>query len=877
MSIRYSHPPEDGHEGVYLRDHLDDVARRANEVVPNGATTPEGESVQRVVETLAYVHDFGKATTFFQEYLRHDTEPEYKPCRYHAPIGSFAAYYALDAQEFATETCLAGFVAVAKHHGRLPDVTQYIYDRAYNSENSTSVAQTNAEQQQAAIAMQLNDIEEHVPKLAADIFDDATDSDGSWDVFREAYKELLDEIAATVATESGTTISRDSLSDSCYGLVLECWGSLVLADKTSAASRSEDTSSETIYEAERPSMQILDEYVDDLESSSPADPDSSRPERLNHYRSRARSTIKENAKEFADEGGGVATLTLPTGMGKTLSGLSAAQTIRDELGGERVIYALPFTSIIDQVVDEVEDIYDTDTLGRLLTAHHHLSETKILDEDDVDADEADKNDDVAGMLAESWRAGLTVTTFVQLFESLAGPANKQSMKLPALRDSVVILDEPQSLPLDWWKLVPRLVTILTEQYNATVIAMTATQPKLFDAATERIEEVTELVDDPDVYFEATERVQYELDASAERYIETQSEPKGYADAGAELLSAVDAGASTLAVCNTIDSTRALFDELTDSRRSLLSVGDVYTDELDTADTTADIDPEALATRIKNQSDASILHLSTRLRPIDRLKLIETAKELTDDEHGLITVSTQLIEAGVDISFERVYRDLAPIDSIVQAAGRCNRSFEREQGRVVIWWLDVPDEQEKTPAEAVYNRGATLLPVTAETLDSVRESDTPLSETAVARTAVTEYYRRLHADKNVGKQQYVEYVDDLRGDELRELSLIDQRNAVDIIICRTEAERMQVEQVRDAWKHYEFDRVRRLMDELKELRVSMPIYRGESDKKEKIAHLNPVHEDTNVLCLDVREHGLSQYFDQNTGFVIPDSTAERRII
>ena len=879
MTVRYSHPPENGHDGVELVDHLEDVARRVQEIVAIDAQTPEGESLRDVVETLAYVHDFGKATTFFQDYLLDSTEPEHKQYRYHAPVGSFAAYYALDARGYDTETCLAGFVAVAKHHGRLPDVVEYIHDRSYRRENVSPGSFNSDEQQQNAIAKQLEDINTHVPTLAAELFEEATDGADSWEAFRTSFTDgLLDEIASTVETVgSGATISRDSLSDSCYGLVLECWGSLVLADKTSAASRSEDTNSGSTYGAEPPSLQVLNEYVDDLESSSPADPDGSRTERLNHHRSRARSTVVTNAEQFAGGGGDVATLTLPTGMGKTLSGLSAAQTIRDELGGGRIIYALPFTSIIDQVVDEVEEIYETDTLGRLLTAHHHLSESKIVDEDDVDVDEVDKNDDVAGMLAESWRAGLTVTTFVQLFESLAGPANKQSMKIPALRDSVVILDEPQSLPLDWWKLVPRLVTILTEQYSATVIAMTATQPQLFDSATERIEEVTELVDDPDVYFEATERVQYELDASAERYIETQSEPKGYADAGAELLSAIDAGASTLAVCNTIDSARALFDELTDPRRSLLSVGDVYADELDAADTTADIDPEALATRIKHQSDASILHLSTRLRPIDRLKLIETAKQLTDDEHGLITVSTQLIEAGVDISFDRVYRDLAPIDSIVQAAGRCNRSFEREQGRVVIWWLDVPDEQDKTPAEAVYNRGATLLPVAAETLDSVREADISLSETTVARTAVREYYQRLHDDKNVGKQEYVEYVDNLRGDELKELSLIDQRNAVDIIICRTESERRQVEQVRDAWKHYEFDRVRRLMDELKELRVPMPIYRGESNKKEKIAHLNPVHEDTDVLCLDVREHGLSQYFNQNTGFVIPDNTAERRII
>ena len=875
--VVYSHPPEDGYEGVYLRNHLDDVARRASEIVPDEATTPDDESLQQVVETLAYVHDFGKATTFFQEYLRHGTEPEYKTCRYHAPIGSFAAYYALDTQDFDTETCLAGFVAVAKHHGRLPDVTQYIYNRAHTPENSTDGAQSNDEQVKAAIAMQLNDIEEHVPELAADIFDDATDSDGSWDGFRYSYKDLLNEIADTVATESGMTISRESLSDSCYGLTLEIWGSLVLADKTSAASRGEEADVDSTYEATQPSLQKLDEYVANLEASSPADPDGSRTERLNHYRSRARSSVVENAKQFAEAGGGVATLTLPTGMGKTLSGLSAAQTVRDELGGERVVYALPFTSIIEQVVDEVEDIYETDTLGRLLTAHHHLSETKIVDEDDTDADDADKNDDVAGMLAESWRAGLTVTTFVQLFESLAGPANKQSMKIPALRDSVVILDEPQSLPLDWWKLVPRLVTILTEQYGATVIAMTATQPQLFDETTERGGDVTELVDDPDIYFEATERVQYELDVSTERYIETQEAPKSYADAGTELLTAVDSGASTLAVCNTIDSARALFDELTDNTDLLPSVGDIYSDELSTVETTADIDPETLAGRIEEWSDRSVLHLSTRLRPVDRLKLIETAKELTDDGHGLITVSTQLIEAGVDISFDRVYRDLAPIDSIVQAAGRCNRSFERKQGRVIVWWLDVPEEQQKTPAEAVYNQGETLLPVAAETLDAVRKENKPLSETAVARTAVTEYYKALHTDRNVGKQEYAEYVDDVRGDKLKELSLIDQRNAVDIIICRTKDERDQIEQVREAWTQYEFDRVRQLIDELKETRVSIPIYHGESDKRDKLGQLNPVHSDTGVLCLDVRKHGLSEYFDENMGFVIPDSTAERRIL
>ncbi len=870
MTVRYSHPPEDGHEGVELKDHLDDVAQRVRQIVSEDATTTadEPESLQHVVETLAHIHDFGKATTYFQEYLLHGTEPEQKTYRYHAPVGSFAAYYVLDVQGFETETCLAGFVAVAKHHGRLPDVANYIHNRAKRRDNIS--AENNAEQQQSAIGEQLQDIHSHAPNLAEEIFENATNGHGSWTAFCSSFIDLLEEIAAAVEITGGDTFTRSALSESCYGLVLECWGALVFADKTSAAGRADEAASEqSTYAAVPALLQELDRYVDDLESSSPADPDGTRAEQLNHYRARARSAITQNAAMFAEQGGGVATLTLPTGMGKTLSGLSAAQTVRDELGGERVIYALPFTSIIEQVVDELEEIYKTDTLGRLLTAHHHLSETTILDEHEMDVDDADRNDDVAGMLAEGWRAGITVTTFVQLFESLAGASNRQSMKLPALRDSVIILDEPQSLPLDWWKLVQRLVEMLTEQYDATVIAMTATQPQLFDGS-------TELVDDPAEYFEATARVEYLLDQSTERYIDSQEGPKSYADAATNLLETVEQGESSLAVCNTIDSARTLTHKLTDSQTAFTQVGEMYETILNELDNDEKVNPEQLAERISDSGDQSILHLSTRIRPVDRLRLIDTAKELTERGHPLITVSTQLIEAGVDISFDRVYRDLAPIDSIVQAAGRCNRSFERDCGQVTIWWLDVPDEQQKTPAEAVYNRGETLLPVTADTLDSVRDDEQTLSERAVARTAVRRYYKKLHNEKNVGKQQYVEYVDNARSDELERLSLIEQRNAVDICICRTDADRNRIDKIKEAGP-YEFDCIRELIDELKETRVSVPIYRADSNEAEAIGHLDPIYSDSDVRWLDTREHSQKEYFDANTGFVVPDNTIERRFL
>jgi superfamily II DNA or RNA helicase len=696
------------------------------------------------------------------------------------------------------------------------------------------------------------------------VFRKATRDGGNWASFRDGFRELLGEIEETVATTGEVPgVRQDALSDSCYALVLQLWSSLVFADKTSAAGTKND---EQTYAGEPPSLQQIDEYVSEIEASVSTDPEGTRTERLNHYRSRARESVLTNIEEFVTEGGGVATITLPTGMGKTLTGVSAALALRNRLHGERVVYALPFTSIIDQVVDELEGIYKTDTKGRLLTAHHHLAETTIQT-DETDAEEADRNDDIAGMLAESWRAGLTVSTFVQLFESLAGPKNRQSLKLPALHDSVIVLDEPQSLPLDWWKLVPRLVSILTEQYDATVIAMTATQPQLFDNP-------TRLVDDPEVYFEAVNRVSYELDDSVRYYSSKDTGPKSYDEAAYEIRSALDAEKSALAVCNTIDSAQLLTDCLSDSI-SAANVAEAYAIELESVGDVDAVDPTAIANRIAATNDPALLHLSTRLRPADRLTLIETAKRLTEQGHALAVVSTQLIEAGVDISFDHVFRDFAPIDSIVQAAGRCNRSFESERGRVLVWWLDAPGDQPKTPAEAIYNRGVSLLPVVADTLEAVRDEVGELTETAVARRAVTEYYDRLHDEKNVGKKEYADYVDDAKAKELAELSLIDQKRSVDVFVVRTETERGLVEQIRRAEQEYDFELLRKLLDETKPLRLSIPVHRDDSETAEAIGSLAPIRKDEGLYELDVRQHG--SHFDQTKGFVIPDSSVDHQFI
>jgi CRISPR-associated endonuclease/helicase Cas3/CRISPR-associated endonuclease Cas3-HD len=258
-----------------------------------------------------------------------------------------------------------------------------------------------------------------------------------------------------------------------------------------------------------------------------------------------------------------------------------------------------------------------------------------------------------------------------------------------------------------------------------------------------------------------------------------------------------------------------------------------------------------------------------------LTLIETAKRLTERDIPVLVVSTQLVEAGVDISFDRVYRDLAPIDSVVQAAGRCNRSFERERGTVTVWWLDAPDDQRQTPAEAVYNRGTTLLPLVAETLQRVREESGGLTETDVARTAVRRYFERLRDDKDVGKQEWADFVDMAEAERLGELSLIDQRRSAEVVVARTAEERALLERIHDAQEEYDYARLDELLEETKSLQVSVPYYREDSERADAIRELPVLVEDQGIYELNVQTHGTK--FDATTGFVVPESSVDHQFL
>lgn len=855
MVERYSHPPDRGRSAVLLEDHLRDVADRAEVVVPESATTPNGEPMIDFVCRLALVHDFGKLTTWFQQHIEMiEGEPRGNPT-HHALIGAVLSYYVLERSGYEDEECLAGYVAVAKHHGSLPDVPEYVFERtAWNRRRPAK------NERQEEVIEQVENIDQEAASLAEKLISEATDSSGSWAEFASAVRDhsQFESIKSQVSS-TGYNHDAHGISSEFYPCVMQAWSALSLADKTSAAGAPKEG-----YRASEPARSVLDEYITGL----PADEEtlSDREQQLNSWRSEARASVLTNVERVISSHEQLATLTLPTGMGKTLTGLDAALTLREGTERDRIVYALPFTSIIDQVDSELRDIFDTDGRDDLLTVHHHLAETivELADEEDTDEYAA-----IEEMLGESWRSGLVLTTYVQLFESLVGPKNTQSMKLPALYNSVIILDEPQSLPHDWWPLVRRLAKILTEEYNATIIAMTATQPQLF-------EDVDELVADPEQYFTEIERVEYEIDESVQLFPEREHGPVEYEEAADRIVTTAMEHGDVLSVCNTIDSAQELTRRVL-KRREATDVGDVYAGLLEN-DGTGRVDGSQVADAVTERTDEiAVLHLSTRIRPRDRLVLIDAVKALTKRHVTLLAVSTQLIEAGVDVSFDRVYRDFAPMDSIVQAAGRCNRSFECDRGHVTVWWLDAPEGKDLTPGEAVYNEwGDSLLSVTSQVFESQGlDERARVSESTVAWDCVREYYRVLREERRVGKELYVELLDNGEFEQASQLSLIDQRLAIEVVVCRTDRDRERIENIKDAWSAFEFDTVRNLLDETKSAQVSVPVYRSDSPEAEKIGGLNRVHDETDIRWLDTREH--LDYFDETVGLVVPDTTVEGRFL
>ncbi|HKS48290.1 MAG TPA: CRISPR-associated helicase Cas3' [Amycolatopsis sp.] len=289
------------------------------------------------------------------------------------------------------------------------------------------------------------------------------------------------------------------------------------------------------------------------------------------------------------------------------------------------------------------------------------------------------------LAAENWDAPFIMTTTVQLFDSLFGRKPARSRKLHRLVNSVVVLDEVQALPVPL--LLPILdgLRVLSQHFGTTVLLASATQPTFEHLSVWKSLDIRELVDDPVELFDRLRRVRYEW----------QLDPRPTLEQIAEEIAAER---QVLAVVNTVAHARRLYRLLAD-----------------------------------RQPDAEIFHLSTRMCPAHRRAVLKKVKELLTDGQPVIVVSTQLIEAGVDVDFPVVFRAVAPAESLQQAAGRANREGRHpEPGRVVVF--DAVD----CSVPAFYRAGV------AKTLAHFGPGRADPDDTA----ALAEYYRSLYTGLNV---------------------------------------------------------------------------------------------------------------------------------
>ena len=336
----------------------------------------------------------------------------------------------------------------------------------------------------------------------------------------------------------------------------------------------------------------------------------------------------------AESNAGVFRLAVPTGGGKTRSGLAFALRHAQACGHERIIVAVPYTSIIEQTVDVYRSIFGYEAV---LEHHSAVKESSTYQDEDVSEAAARSR-----LLSQNWDAPLIVTTTVQLFESLFANRTSRCRKLHNLTNSIIILDEVQTLPLDL--LEPTLAALreLVEHYGVTVLLCTATQPA-FESDSKYLEgfarnSVKDIIPPETAknHFELLRRVDYEI----------RTDPTEWQTLALEL-SSLD---QVLVILNT--------------RKDALEL---------LAHLESDSNPE----------ENNTFHLSTLLCGQHRRDVLSEVKTRLTAGKPCTLVSTQVVEAGVDLDFPKVYRALGPLDRIVQAAGRCNREGRLENGGQVV--------------------------------------------------------------------------------------------------------------------------------------------------------------------------------------------------
>lgn len=359
-----------------------------------------------------------------------------------------------------------------------------------------------------------------------------------------------------------------------------------------------------------------------------------------------RSEILRECRASGECPQGLYTLTVPTGGGKTIASLAFALSHAVANKKRRVIYVVPYTSIIEQSASVFSDILGSDNV---LEHHSHVDYT----DDSMDAENLPAMR--KRLAAENWDAPVIVTTAVQFFESLYSSSVSRCRKLHNIADSVVVFDEAQMMPLPFLRPCVAAIVELVRHYGVTAILCTATQPALGEILREFAPEMRarEICSDTEAMYEFFRRVRYKDEGSiTEEHLARE----------------LGKQAQVLCIVNTRKQARQIYGMLPKEGR---------------------------------------YHLSTLMTPQSRSRTLKNIKSRLDDGLPCRVVSTSLIEAGVDVNFPSVWREEAGLDSIIQAAGRCNREGKDARDESIVHVFRFDDIKAKHFAQQIYSMRTAL--------------------------------------------------------------------------------------------------------------------------------------------------------------------------
>ena len=565
-----AHTPNPKGEWHSLQKHLQGVCQRAGRFA-------EAFGAPNLSKALAYLHDLGKARAAFQDYLNAVASGKRVAGEPHAIWGAVVAYLALRKREGWEALALP----VMGHHAGLPE----------RGEASSKLEEALREQKGA--------LEEVLTALK---------SMGQMATLQDHLQKALEELQAKV---QGDPYRLEFL-------IRMAFSTLVDADYL-------DTEAHFSPETARLRQRTyrLEELWNAFQRDQEALLQGASPSPVNEVR----REVYQACLQAAELPPGLFRLTVPTGGGKTRSGLAFALKHALTHGLQRIVVAIPYTSIIDQTAEVYRGI-----VGEEAVLEHHSAYEPPLGEEQGEAVLRQR------LATENWDAPLVVTTTVQLFESLFANRPSKMRKIHRLARSVILLDEVQTLPpglLEPTLEALRLLATPVEKggYGATVVLSTATQPAFQAIPTFKELPIREIVPNYPEHFARLQRVAYER-------IE---DPLSWE----ELAEKVRKRCQIMVVLNT--------------RR------------------------DALAFLSALRGDPDTFHLSTLLCPAHRREILQEVRERLREGKPVRLVSTQVVEAGVDLDFPEVWRVVGPLDRVVQAAGRCNREGRLAQGRVVLFW------------------------------------------------------------------------------------------------------------------------------------------------------------------------------------------------